>query len=82
VVNVHDAKSNLSELLRRVEQGDEIVIARAGKPVAKLVPYTAPAPRQPGRWAGRIVIADDFDDTSDELVALFEGVTGTEHDAT
>jgi prevent-host-death family protein len=78
VVNVHDAKSNLSELLRRVEQGDEIVIARAGKPVARLVPYVAPAPREPGRWAGRIVIADDFDDTSDELVALFEAATGTE----
>ena len=80
MVNVHDAKSNLSELLRRVEQGDEIVIARAGKPVAKLVPFTAPSPREPGRWAGRIVIADDFDDTSDELVALFEAATGTEHE--
>ena len=78
MVNVHDAKSNLSELLRRVEQGEEIVIARAGKPVARLVPYTASAPREPGWWAGRIVIADDFDDTSDELVALFEAATGTE----
>jgi prevent-host-death family protein len=80
VVNVYDAKSNLSELLRRIEQGEEVVIARAGKPVAKLVPYTAPAPREPGRWAGRIVIADDFDGTSDELVALFEATTGTERE--
>ena len=80
MVNVHDAKSNLSELLRRVEQGEEIVVSRAGKPVARLVPYVAPAPREPGRWAGRIVIADDFDVTSDELVALFEATTGTEHE--
>ena len=79
MINVHDAKSNLSELLRRVEQGEEIVVARAGKPVAKLVPYTAPAPRQPGRWAGRIEIADDFDDTPAELVALFEGDADAEH---
>ena len=80
MVNVHDAKSNLSELLRRVERGEEIVVSRAGKPVAKLVPFTAPAPREPGRWAGRVVIADDFDETSDELVALFEAASGLEHD--
>ncbi|HWM23067.1 MAG TPA: type II toxin-antitoxin system prevent-host-death family antitoxin [Ilumatobacteraceae bacterium] len=80
MVNVHDAKSNLSELLRRVERGEEIVVSRAGKPVAKLVPFTAPAPREPGRWAGRVVIADDFDETSDDLVALFEAASGLEHD--
>ena len=78
MINVHDAKSNLSELLRRVERGEEIVVARAGKPVAKLVPFTAPAPRVPGRWAGRVVIAEDFDETSEELVALFETAPGTE----
>jgi prevent-host-death family protein len=80
VINVHDAKSNLSELLRRVERGEEIVVARAGKPVAKLVPFTAPAPREPGRWAGRVVIAEDFDETSEELAASFETAVGTEHD--
>ena len=80
VANVHDARSNFSELLRRVERGEEIVIARAGKPVAKLVPYTAPAPRELGRWAGQVVIAEDFDETSDDLVALFEIATGVEHD--
>lgn len=79
MINVHDAKSNLSDLLRRVERGEEIVVARAGKPVAKLVPYTAPAPREPGRWAGRIVIADDFDETPEELVASFENATGAAH---
>lgn len=80
MINVHDAKSNLSELLRRVERGEEIVVARAGKPVAKLVPYTAPPPREPGRWAGQIVIADDFDETPEELVASFENATDAEPD--
>lgn len=73
MVNVHDAKSNLSELLRRVERGEEVVLARAGTPVARLVPYTAPEPRQPGRWAGKVTIADDFDETPEDLLALFEG---------
>ncbi|MGH9135191.1 MAG: type II toxin-antitoxin system Phd/YefM family antitoxin [Ilumatobacteraceae bacterium] len=72
MINVHDAKSNLSELLRRVERGEEIVVARAGKPVARLIPYTAPEPRRPGRWEGRVVIADDFDETSDDVIAMFE----------
>ncbi len=62
-VNIHSAKTNLSKLLERVERGEEIVIARAGKPVAKLVgiPPTR-EPRKPGRMKGRIWIADDFDD--------------------
>jgi prevent-host-death family protein len=72
VVNVHDAKSNLSELLRRVEAGEEIVIARAGNPVARLVPYRPPAPRKPGLWAGQVSVADDFDETPEDLIALFE----------
>ncbi|HWM18178.1 MAG TPA: type II toxin-antitoxin system prevent-host-death family antitoxin [Ilumatobacteraceae bacterium] len=80
VASVHDARSNLSELLRRVERGEEIVITRAGVPVAKLVPFAAKAPREPGRWAGRVVIADDFDRTSDDLVALFESSTGAQQD--
>ncbi len=74
VINVHEAKTNLSELLRRVERGEEVVLARAGTPVAKLVPYhTAAEPRRPGRWAGQVWIAPDFDDTPDELVELFDG---------
>lgn len=72
MVNVHEAKSNLSELLRRVERGEEIVIARAGQPVARLVPFGEAEPRRPGLWAGEVWIADDFDETPDELVALFE----------
>lgn len=72
MVNVHEAKTRLSELLRRVERGEEIVIARAGHPVARLVPCTPAAPRQPGRWKGRVWMADDFDITPDDLIELFE----------
>jgi prevent-host-death family protein len=59
VVNVHEAKTQLSRLLARVEAGERIVIARAGKPVAVLVPIDAPRPRTPGNDA--IVIRPDFD---------------------
>jgi prevent-host-death family protein len=60
-VNVHQAKTHLSRLLLRVESGEEIVIARGGKPVARLVPVRrARRIRRPGRFAGRGRIADDF----------------------
>jgi prevent-host-death family protein len=60
IVNVHEAKTNLSRLLERMEAGEEVVIARAGTPVARLVPVPAGA-RTPGRLRGRIQIGDDFD---------------------
>ena len=61
-VNIHEAKTHLSRLLERVEQGEEIVIARGGRPIARLVPFTADLmPRQPGALQGRIEVADDFD---------------------
>jgi prevent-host-death family protein len=53
-VNVHDAKTHLSKLLDRAEAGEEIVIAKAGRPVAKLVPFTPPGPRRPGLLEGRV----------------------------
>lgn len=77
LVNVHEAKTHFSRLLARVEAGEEIVLGRAGKPVARLVPYRpSRAPRQPGALRGQIRIADDFDDYDDELVRLFEGSDG------
>jgi prevent-host-death family protein len=61
-VNVHEAKTHLSKLLLEVEHGREVTIARDGVPVAKLVPFPAPAkPRPLGRGAGEIWIAADFD---------------------
>jgi prevent-host-death family protein len=73
-VNVHEAKTHLSRLLRRVAAGEVVVIQRAGKPVAKLVPYTAPAAQRVlGADAGRVRIADDFDaPLPDEVLASFE----------
>jgi prevent-host-death family protein len=62
-VNVHDAKTHLSRLLERVEGGEEITIARAGRPIARLVPIgRAREPRQLGLWKGQVVIRPDFDD--------------------
>jgi prevent-host-death family protein len=61
-VNVHEAKTQLSRLLERVERGEEIVIARAGTPVARLLPF-APrgTARELGMDEGRLTIPDDFD---------------------
>ena len=61
-VNIHEAKTHLSRLLARVSEGEEVVIARAGRPVAKLLPIANTGTRRlPGSEAGRITIADDFD---------------------
>jgi prevent-host-death family protein len=63
IVNIHHAKSTLSSLVARVEAGEEIVIARAGKPIARLVPYRPPVPvRQPGSLRGSIVVHGRLDD--------------------
>ncbi len=65
-VNIHHAKTHLSRLLEEIAEGveEEIVIAKAGKPVARLVAIAAKAPdaRRPGRFKGQITIGDDFDD--------------------
>jgi prevent-host-death family protein len=66
-VNVHEAKTQLSSLLAAVEAGEEIVIARSGHPVARLIPYDGAAPRPIGIDDGRITIADDFDDLPPEF---------------
>lgn len=75
VFNVHDAKTNLSRLLERVARGEEVIIAKSGRPVAKLVPV-AVEPRKPGRLKGRIRIGVDFDEPlPDEVMAAFRGDT-------
>ena len=74
IQNVHQAKTNLSRLLERVQRGEEIVIGKAGTPVAKLVPYqAAAAPRHGGHWRGRVRIADDFDELPVEVADAFAG---------
>lgn len=62
VVNIHAAKTHLSRLIERVEAGEEITLARAGRPVAKLVPYVADRePRRLGLLKGKIWLAPDWD---------------------
>lgn len=74
-VNMHEAKTHLSRLVERVEAGEEIVISRAGTPVARLVPVRAPGPRrEPGSLRGRIYVADDFDaPLPADIAAAFAG---------
>ena len=74
-VNMHEAKSQLSALVEAAIAGEEVVIARAAKPVARLVPFEpAGQPREPGGWEGGIWIADDFDTPlPEDLQRLFEG---------
>ena len=75
-VNVHEAKTHLSRLLNRVAAGEEIVIAKGGKPFAVLVPLRGAAAqaRKPGSAKGRIVVREDFDaPLPDELLKGFTG---------
>ena len=72
-VNVHQAKTHLSKLLERVEAGEEVIIARAGEPVARLIPFARPGKRTLGLDAGQGFIAADFDaPLPDDLLADFE----------
>lgn len=71
--NVHDAKTHLSRLLRRVEAGEEIVIARGGRPVARLVSVEKARARVLGRDRGAFVVPEDFDaPLPDEVLRSFE----------
>jgi len=73
-VNVHEAKTHLSKLLTRVAAGEEIVISKAGKPVARLVPWKQNAKqRTPGLDAGLLTVPDDFDSPlPNEIMDAFE----------
>ncbi len=73
-VNIYEAKTQLSKLIKRVRAGEEVIIADAGRPVAKLVPFEAPRQsRVLGADAGKIWIADDaFEPMSREEVATWE----------
>jgi prevent-host-death family protein len=74
-VNIHQAKTQLSRLVERAAGGEEIVIAKAGKPIARLVPYIAKKePRRPGYMRGKIRIKKSFDrPLPKELLMAFEG---------
>ena len=73
VVNMHQAKSSLSRLVQRALEGEEIVIARNGEPLVKLVPVPKERkPRVPGRYKGKVWMAPDFEFTDAEIEELFE----------
>lgn len=62
IVNTYEAKTHLSRLIERAAAGEEIIIAKSGKPVARLVGYAQPAgPRAGGHWKGQVRMAEDFD---------------------
>jgi prevent-host-death family protein len=74
MTNIHQAKTHFSKLIERAAAGEEIVIGKAGKPVARLVPYKEAAPeRKPGSMKGKIRIARDFDELPDDVLAAFKG---------
>jgi prevent-host-death family protein len=76
ITNISDAKASLSKLIERAMKGEEIIIGKAGKPVAKLVPYhldTSPRQLGVGNWQGNIWMADDFDELPEDILNLFIG---------
>jgi prevent-host-death family protein len=72
IANIHEAKSQLSKLVERAMEGEEVIIAKAGQPMVRLVPIrTDDTPRRGGQWKGRVRIADDFDTLPDDIAAAF-----------
>ncbi len=72
VVNMHEAKTQLSRLIARVEQGEEILIGRSGRPVARLVPVRPAHPdRGYGTLRGAVTIHDDFDELPEDIAEAF-----------
>jgi prevent-host-death family protein len=72
ITNIHEAKSQLSKLVERALEGEEVIIARAGRPVVRLVPVRDnESPRKGGQWKGKVRIADDFDVLPDDVARSF-----------
>ena len=73
-MNIHQAKTNLSRLIEKTLAGEDVIIAKRGMPVAKLVAYKEKVkPRKPGLLKGKIWISDDFNDEDEEINKLFYG---------
>ena len=77
IINIHEAKTHFSRLVERAAAGEEIVIGKAGKPVARLTPYKAPAEfrRKPGSMKGKIRFLPGFDAADKEIEKMFYGET-------
>jgi len=72
-VNIHHAKTHLSKLIEKVLEGEEIVIAKYGKPLVRLEAYRPVEKREPGSWKGKVWIAGDFDELPEEIEKSFRG---------
>ena len=77
MMNIHEAKTHFSKIIQRILNGEVVVIGKAGKPVAKIIPYAeGEAERTPGgSWRGKIKLADDFDALPPELEDAFYGTS-------
>ena len=75
-VNVYETKTHMSKLLAQVEEGQEFIVKRAGKPIARLIPFVARKPERPfGLFADEIVLNEDFDDPlPEEISRAFDGL--------
>lgn len=74
MLNIHEAKTHLSQYVELAFEGEEIIICKAGKPMVKLVRYeTSEQPRKPGFWEGKVVISDDFDELPESIAQVFRG---------
>jgi prevent-host-death family protein len=72
IANIHEAKSRLSKLIEHALSGEEVIIAKAGQPMVRLVPIRADdSPRVGGQWKGRVRIDEDFDALPDDIAAAF-----------
>lgn len=77
-VNIYEAKTHLSQLVDQAAAGEDIIIARNGRPVARLCPLPRASQRRtPGTLRGKIQMAPDFDETPDEIIDMFYGEAGT-----
>jgi len=80
-VNVHEAKTHFSQLLARVQEGEEVIIAKAGRPVARLVPFKTAQPRTPGSAKGKVVVQPDFDlPLPEAMLEAFMGQAGAQEE--
>ena len=76
ITNIYEAKTKFSKLIEEVLNGNEVIIGKAGKPVARLIPYAPEVKdRVGGQWMGQVEIADDFDELPDDLLSAFNGET-------
>lgn len=74
MMNIHEAKTHLSQYVELAFIGEEIIICKAGKPMAKLIRYEeSEQPRKPGYWEGKVIISDDFDELPDFIAKPFHG---------